>query len=69
MLGTCFDLIALPLEGANLFTSRTLALSLMENLPDMVRIGTMRKMERQEGKRTKKGEASTDRDELMFSAR
>lgn len=69
MLGTCFNLIALPLEGANLMISRMLALSLVEHLPDMIRYKTITKMVRQDEDRARKGPELTNRDELMSLAR
>ena len=48
MLGMRFNLIALPLEGANLMTLRMLALSLMEHLPNMIRDNPITKMVRQD---------------------
>lgn len=59
MLGTRLNLSALPLEGANL----------MKHLPNMLRMGTIRKMKRQDEKHIKRGEASTNCNELMFLAR
>lgn len=47
MLGMRFNLIALPLEGAKLVTSKTLALSFMKHLRDIVRRRTISKMERE----------------------
>lgn len=69
MLGTRFNLIALPLEGANLTTSRMLALSLMKHLPNIVRKRTINKMQRQDEERGEMGGIFTNRDELMGLAR
>ena len=65
MLGTRFNQIAMPLEGAKPLTSRMLALSLMKHLPDMVRVRTISNMEWQDQKREKRGELKTVRGELM----
>ena len=69
MLGTRFNIIAPALEGNNLMSSRSLALSLLQHLPDMIRLKVEAKMRIQDAKRLKRDEPLTDREDLMTMAR
>lgn len=49
-------------------TLRMLDLPLIKHVPDMVRMGTINKMQRQDKKRAKRGETTTNKDELKAMA-
>lgn len=65
MLGTRFNLIAMPSASARLMKSRMLAFSVMKHLPDRVRAQIIRNIERQDEKRSKRGKLATNRDKLI----
>lgn len=56
MLGTRFNLIALTLEENNLATSRSLAMSLLQHLSDMIESKVEKRMENQDTLRLKREE-------------
>lgn len=68
MLGTGFYLIALALEGNNLMSSQSLALSLLQHLPEIVRARVEYKIRIHDEGNLDKEEPFSDRGELMSTA-